>query len=414
MNILLVNHYAGGPEFGMEFRSYYLAKEWVKMGHNVTVVSGTYSHLRKKNPKINGFYQEKNNDGIKHIWIKTPSYSGNGVKRVLSMFSFVGQIILYKKRIINASNPDVVIASSTYPLDIHAVKILADKVKAKSIFEVHDLWPLTPMELGGISRNHPFIKLLQHAEDKAYKNVDSVVSILPCAKEYMVSRGMPSEKFHHVPNGVVIEDWTSNKKTLSNDHKVKLEELKNQGKFIVGYAGGHGISNSLKTLIQSSEKIAVNVAIVLVGEGPEKHNLIECEKEIGKGNVFFLPSINKFEIPSLLEMFDCCYIAASQSTLYRFGVSPNKIYDYMMAKKPIIQAINAANDIVIDADCGVSIASENTEQLVDAISTLSKLSKPELERLGLNGYKYVMEHHDYAKLAKNFLDAMFMEDTTNE
>lgn len=406
MNILLINHYSGGPEFGMEFRPYYLAQEWQKMGHNVTIVAGSFSHLRKINPNVDSSFTEQVIDGIKHIWLKTPTYDSNGIKRVLSMFTFVSKLVLNRHKIINISNPDVVIASSTYPLDIHGAKFIADKAKAKLIFEVHDLWPLTPMELGNMSPSHPFIRLLQHAEDKAYKYSNNVVSMLPCAKEHMLSRGMAPQKFHCVPNGIVIDDWKSNTHKIPQLHKETLEELKQQGKFIVGYAGGHAVSNSLMTLINASGLVTSNIAIVLVGDGAEKNNLKEQGNKKNISNVFFLPSIDKYEIPDLLSYFDCCYIAAKKSTLYRFGVSPNKVFDYMMASKPIIQAIEAGNDMVKDANCGLSIEAENSEMLAEAIITMSQTSNTEMNNMGLKGYNYVLVKHDYSKLAQDFLVAM--------
>lgn len=406
MNILLINHYSGGPEFGMEFRPYYLAQEWQKMGHNVTIVAGSFSHLRKINPSVDSSFTEQVIDGIKHIWLKTPTYDSNGIKRVFSMFSFVSKLLINRRKIIRISNPDVVIASSTYPLDIHGAKYIADKANARLIFEVHDLWPLTPMELGDMSPSHPFIRLLQHAEDKAYRCSDNIVSMLPCAQEHMLLRGMAPQKFHCVPNGIVIEDWKSDIHNIPPLHKNALEELSQSGKFIIGYAGGHAVSNSLITLINTSDLVKNDIAIVLVGDGAEKENLIQQAKKIGFGNVFFLPSIDKYEIPDLLNYFDCCYIGAKKSTLYRFGVSPNKIFDYMMAKKPIIQAIEAGNDMVKDANCGLSIGAENSKVLAEAITTMSEASVTERFDMGLKGYEYVSQKHDYSKLAKDFLVAM--------
>ncbi|MDR2407385.1 MAG: glycosyltransferase WbuB, partial [Bacteroidales bacterium] len=89
MNILLINHYAGTPELGMEFRPYYLAKEWVKQGHKVTIVAASYSHLRTKQPKISKSFDVETIEGIKYIWIKTPAYTFSGIKRFINIITFV-------------------------------------------------------------------------------------------------------------------------------------------------------------------------------------------------------------------------------------------------------------------------------------------------------------------------------------
>src|SRR5258708_35275583 len=93
------------------------------------------------------------------------------------MLAFVGKLFVHADRISREEHPDVVLCLSTYPLDIYPGARIARKTKAQLVFEVHDLWPLTPILLGGYSPNHPSIRLLQRAEDWAYKNAEVVVSI---------------------------------------------------------------------------------------------------------------------------------------------------------------------------------------------------------------------------------------------
>ena len=125
MNILLMNHYAGSTEMGMEFRPYYFAREWIKMGHQVTILAGDYSHLRIKNPEVKKDFQKQMIDGIRYYWVRTGRYEGNGVKRALTMFRFVYKLWSNKRRIVKSLKPDVVITSSTYPLDTFAGQRIA-------------------------------------------------------------------------------------------------------------------------------------------------------------------------------------------------------------------------------------------------------------------------------------------------
>ena len=94
MKILLINHYAGSPEMGMEFRPYYMAQEWIRQGHEVDIIAADYSHLRRKNPKVQRDWQIEEIDGIRYHWLRTGDYDGNGVRRALTMFRFVGKIWL--------------------------------------------------------------------------------------------------------------------------------------------------------------------------------------------------------------------------------------------------------------------------------------------------------------------------------
>jgi glycosyltransferase involved in cell wall biosynthesis len=398
MNILLINHYAGSPELGMEFRPYYMAREWVNMGHNITIVGATYSHLRKKQPE-QGIQKI---DGIAYYWLKTNSYKGNGAGRAISMFLFVFKLLLKASFFIKFCRPQVVIASSTYPLDNFAAKYIARRCRAKYIYEVHDLWPLSPVELGGMSRNHPFIRIMQLAENFAYKNCDAVVSILPNALEHMVEHGLAREKFYCIPNGIVKSDWDQHQ-PLPIEHEKLLRMLKEQ-KFIVGYTGAHGTANSLQSVIDAvAMLLKENIVLVLVGDGQEKENLISYVRKNEIENVYFLPSIAKYQIPTLLGMMDVLFIGWQRQAIYRFGISPNKLFDYMMAGKPVIQAIDAGNNLIEDSGCGFNVEPDNPEAIAKAIMQMKMMTGEELAYLGRKGNTYVLENHSLDLLSNKFI-----------
>lgn len=400
MNILLVNHYAGTPDLGMEFRPYYFAHEWQKMGHQVRIVGATYSHLRKVQPKSKG---AEIIDGIYYYWIKTITYKSNGVKRVWSMFQFVFTLMCHYKQICLEFVPDVVIASSTYPLDNYPVRKIAKHYHAKYIYEVHDLWPLSPMELGGMSKFHPFIMMMQIAENYAYKHVDAVVSILPKTEIYMRSKGLAAGKFYCIPNGIVKEDWDKPMK-LADEYSELLTHLHAEHKTIVGFTGSHGIANSLQSIIEAVGKLeSNNIVLVLVGTGQKKESLKRYVVEHGLKNVFFMPPVHKRMIPSLLAEMDILYIGWAKNPLYQYGISPNKIFDYAMAAKPIIHAVEAANDLVKDAHCGLSVEPDNINEISEAILILSRMTPSEREQLGLKGKEYVLQNHTYNILANQFI-----------
>src|SRR5690606_15881582 len=118
---------------------------------------------------------------------------------------------------------DLIIASSTYPFDTRIAAQIARKSKAKFVYEVHDLWPLTPIELSGMSRFHPYIWWMQRAENFGYKTADKVVSLLPKAADYMRQHGMAADKFVYIPNGVSVRDWQNEVSVLPEEH---LEQIK--------------------------------------------------------------------------------------------------------------------------------------------------------------------------------------------
>ncbi|WP_303840295.1 glycosyltransferase family 4 protein [Selenomonas ruminantium] len=403
MNILLINHYAGSPEYGMEYRPYYLAREWVKMGHNVTIVGANFSHLRIKQPKVN----EECIDGIRYIWLETPTYQGNGMRRIKNMLSFLWKLYSQEKQINAEHKPDVVIASSTYPLDIYPAHYIAKKYKAKLVFEVHDIWPLTPMEIGHMSKYHPFIMVMQMAENFMCKHVDKLVSILPKAEEHYLEHGLAKGKFVCVPNGIIVDGkpTDSAQNSLSQLENINaIEKEHDKGNYVLLFAGAHGTANALDTLLDASKLfVDIPVTICLMGGGQEKNRLQLRVKEEKINNVIFLNPVKKNEVANILDKADVLYIGLAKTNLFHFGISPNKMMDYMLARKPIISAIDAGNDMVTEAKCGISVPAENPAAVVDAIKKLISLSNEERLVLGKNGLAYVKVNHDYKKLAVDFI-----------
>lgn len=401
MNILLLDHYAGSPEMGMEFRPYYMAREWVKMGHNVRIVAGDYSHLRIKNPSIKKDFTTRKIDGIKYTWLITGDYEGNGVKRAFTMFRYTRKLWDNAKGLARAWKPDVVIASSTYPLDTYPAQKIAKFAGAKYIHEVHDMWPATLYEIGGMSKKHPFVVMLQAAENSAYKHCDQVVALLPDSKEYMVKHGLRPKKFHNIQNGILEEEW-QDKLPLPDEHKQLFDSL--TGKFVVLYMGGHALSNALDILIDAAKnEIDKNVAFVLVGDGVEKEKLMERVKNEQINNVYFLPPVKKTMVPSLVERADCSYMGALDSPLYRFGLCLNKMYDCMMAGKPVICAINAKNTLVEKYECGMMADPTDVNSINKCIHLIKAMPKQERNKMGMNGKNAVLENFTYKKLAEQFI-----------
>lgn len=407
MKILLINHYAGSNIHGMEYRPYYLAKEWVKNGHEVTIIGASYSHIRTIQPEFEKGWKEEHLDGIRYLWVKTPTYEGNGIKRTINMMVFVKEVYLKAANLAETYQPDTVIASSTYPLDIYPARKIAKKAHAKLIFEVHDLWPLSPMELGNMSAKHPFIMVMQKGENDAYASVDTVVSFLPKAEQHMLEHGLKPGKFRYLPNGIDVEQWESSTEKIPEEHDKMIQQLKKDGKFLVGYAGTHGIANALEYVIEAAELVKDDpIAFVMVGKGPERENLIKMAKEKDLTNIHFLPVINKKAIPDFLSKMDALYIGWRRSPLYRFGVSPNKLLDYLMAGKPIIHGIEAGNDLVAEAGAGITIEPENPKKIAKAAKEMRDYSQEALRDMGMNGKQFVINTHDYRILAQKFIQIM--------
>jgi glycosyltransferase involved in cell wall biosynthesis len=402
VNILLINHYAGSVHHGMEYRPFYLAREWVKAGHRVHILAASYSHVRSLQPPVEGARRQELIAGVTYTWFPTPTYHGNGLGRIKNIVSFLWAVWRSSQEWAQQFKPDVVIASSTYPMDIWPAQRIARQAKAKLVYEVHDLWPLSPMALGGLSKWHPFIVWVQWAEDKAYRVSDRVVSMLPKTLDYMQSRGLAPAKWSFVPNGIDLEEWTS-PSVLPSEIASLVHRLKVQGLPLVGYAGSHGLANALDTLLDAAALLKDRAVVVLAGHGPEHARLAKRAQDEGLAHVHFVGSIPKAAIPAFLQAIDMAYIGWLPNPMYRFGIAPNKLMDYMMAGKPIVHSVDAGNDLVQEAGCGQSVLPGDPAAVAEAVQALLALMPDQRAVLGQRGRTYVQKHHSYEALAASFI-----------
>jgi len=407
MNILLINHYAGSPRHGMEFRPYFLAREWVRMGHRVQIVAAGFSHVRATQPVLNGNPLDETIDGIAYRWLPAPAYVGNGVGRVGNIAAFLLRLWREAPRLARELRPEVVIASSTYPMDIWVARRIARLAGARLVHEVHDLWPASPIELSGMSPNHPFIRLCQKAEDDACRDVDVVVSMLPKVAEHMAEHGLDLRKLHIVPNGIAPEDWSGAPAPLDEGVAAHLGAQRDAGRLIVGYTGSHGLPNALDVLLDAAKLLRDEpFAFVLVGGGHEKPRLAQRVHDEGLSNVALFDPIPKAQIPALLASIDIATIGWQRQPLYRFGIAPNKLMDYMMAGRAVLHSVEAGNDPVAEAGCGLTVAPESASAVVDGLRRLAAAGADQRRAMGERGRAFVLAHHTWPALARQFIEAV--------
>jgi len=410
MNIWILNHYATPPDTAGSTRHFDFSRELVKREQKLTIFASSFNHRTKKEERLGGkqIYRRENIKGVEFIWIRTSPYKENDWRRVVNMLSYsVGVIPL---GLIVRKRPDVILASSPHPFSGLAGYILAKIKGARFIFEVRDLWPQTFVDIGGYSKKSFVVKLLQVLEKFLYRRANRIITLAPKASGYITGLGIPNSKIAYIPNGVNPELFSDTSVRLPSEMDEFILQLRSKGKVLVGYAGAHGISNALDTIIEAANLLqkegVAKIHFFLVGDGPRKEPLMYKAKSYGLGNVDFHNPIPKIVVPEFLRSIDIAVISIRKSPLYKYGISLNKLFDYMACAKPILWATDSVNNIVAEALCGVTVSPENPEEMAKAIIKLCSLSEDERRLMGKRGYDYVMKNHSVPVLASKLSEIL--------
>lgn len=371
-------------------RHYDFAKELVKRGHSVTIVASSFHYAKYQEMKEYGDseYLLEAMDGIQFVWFKTPAYFGNGIGRVINMLSYTLKALKFMPKL-SQNKPDIIVGSSVHLFAVWAAYRLSLRYKVPFIMEVRDLWPQTLIDMG-ISKWHPFILLLGVLEKYLYKKADKIISNLPHAYEY-IGQFVEKEKFVWISNGV----------DLSN---IIYTPKESNGKFVVSYTGSMGVANNLQLLLDVAKRLKdkTNIYFRIVGEGVEKGKLKVFVNENNLLNVSIENSIPKNEVTNILQNSDVLFLSLKDSPLYRFGISLNKLFDYMASGRVIIFAGNSKNNPIKDADAGYGILPNDVIGLEKTILEIYDLPQEKRDAIGQKIRKYAEDNYSIEILVDKF------------
>ena len=186
---------------------------------------------------------------------------------------------------------------------------------------------------------------------------------------------------------------------------------KHTGLFTVMYAGNHGLGNGLENIVKCAEILNnagySRIIFRLIGDGPQKEYLRRTAVEKNLSNIRFEDPVPKKDIPTVLQQADAFVMLMKDSPVFKWGISPNKLYDYLYAARPIVFAVNAYNNPVEEAKAGITVPPEDPQKLSEAVIKLYNMSYDERMQMGLNGQKYVLENHDFTALGAKLEKALF-------
>ena len=263
------------------------------------------------------------------------------------------------------NKPDIIIVSPMAPFSILPAWFLSKIYKAKLIYEVKDIWPLTLVELGGFSITHPFIKLMSWFEKFALIKSDEIVSNLQNYGRHINELGI-DRNFHWISNGVDLDDINTNIQIDMNiQNKIPINE------FIVGYIGSFGSSNAVDYLLEAIKIIdSISIKFIFLGDGDLKSNILDLAK-VDK-RIVILEKTDKYNAFEVMKKCNILFKGNPSHKLYEFGISPIKLFEYMLSGVPILHSTNVKNDIVTLSNCGISVEAQNPKEIAEGIMQLYK------------------------------------------
>lgn len=364
MHILLIHQAFAALDEPGGTRHHELARYISEGDHRVTIIASPVSYLTgvAGGARIPWVERQEGGEGVTILRAYTyPALHRSFLHRLLSFFSFMFSSFIIG---LGVRNVDLVWGTSPPIFQGLTAWMLARLKRVPFLFEVRDLWPAFAIAVG-VLRQPVLIKASQWLERFLYRHSDLLVVNSPGFIDYVRSRG--GRRVELVPNG---SDPTMFDPRADGIEFRREHELLH--KYVVLYAGAHGMSNDLDNLLDAANLLREenNIKIVLIGDGKEKPTLIRRAGDMDLGNVFFLPPLAKCDIPQALAAADACVAILRPVEMYK-TVYPNKVFDYMAAGRPVILAIGGViRDVVDGVGAGVAVPPGDAVALAAGIRRL--------------------------------------------
>lgn len=392
-HVWILNHYAQDPARPGSTRHYALARQLPGHGWKASIIAASVDHSTGEQQLVNG---QRNGiseeDGVTFCRLRTSSYVGNGLGRMRNMLQYTFAA-MHPKLGNLLEKPDAIIGSSVHPFAAWAGLRLARRFGVPFVFEVRDLWPQTLVDMGQLREGSPLTRFLRHLEKNLAREAERIIVLLPRATDYIRDLGISEDKVVWIPNGVDLDMFPPPQPPAEDDGLSLL------------YVGAHGQANGLDNLLSAmkiveQDRLADHVTLRFVGDGPMKQELQQQANDLNLRNVSFCPPIPKSEVPQLMSAasgFVLCVRDLPQ--LYRYGISMNKIFDYMAAGRPTIISTSAVNNPIAEAGAGISVPAENPQAFAEAIIKLKKMPRQERLALGAAARRNVEQNYGFRDLA---------------
>jgi glycosyltransferase involved in cell wall biosynthesis len=413
MRIWVLNHYASPPDRPTSTRHYEFGRVLAAQGHEVTIFASSFSHFSRREERLapgeRSRVQEV--DGVRFVWLRTTEYERNDRRRVVNMLSYAVRAIVAQRRM---SRPDVVVGSSVHLAAVAAAWLISLARRATFVFEVRDLWPQTLFDMGAVRERSVSARLLLRTESFLYRRASTVICLLPHAADFIAERGISRSKIVYVPNGIAdYGSMAAARPEQSADLLARIRRWHDDGRLVAGYVGSLGPANGVRDLVEAARDLRDRgegrLALVVVGDGQEKEDCQRLADRYRLENVLFWPPVPKSEVPAVLAELDVTLFCLRDLPVFRYGLSSNKLFDYLASGRPVVFASGVTDGPVHASGGGICVPAQSPERVADALVTLAGLGEAERLVIGERGRAWVYRYHGTTALASRFLQALMSD-----
>ena len=367
MHVLYYHQHFATPQGAGGTRSYEMARRLIERGHKVSMICGSYAGANTglQGKPVRGI-RKGDVDGIHVIEFCLPYSNYDGfLKRAWVFFRFAVQSSILAL----TYNYDLLFATST-PLTAGIPGIVGRLLRRKPfVFEVRDLWPELPREMGVIT-NPVILKAMDLLEWLSYHCARGCIGLSSGIIEGIKRRGIDSRNVTMIPNGCDLDLFDPEKSNPIHPEGVKKDD------FIAIFTGAHGIANGLDAVLDTALELKKHgrkdIKLVFIGDGKLKPELKQRAESEQLDNCIFLDPVPKKELARLLQGVDVGMMILANVSAFYYGTSPNKFFDYIAAGLPVLNNYPGwLANIIAENKCGVVVPPENPEAFADVLEYLA-------------------------------------------
>lgn len=412
MDIWLINHYAVPPKYYPLARQTCFARYLMAMGHTVTIFAASTVHNSNMNLITDGApWRDEVVDGVHYVYIRCMDYQGNGLKRIYNICEFAWKLPGVCRKF---PRPDAIVATSMPPTSCAMGIHLARKYGCRGVAEIADLWPESIVAYGIAGPRNPAVLALRRLEKWIYEKADDVVFTCEGGYDYIVEQGwegkIPRAKVHYINNGVDLAAFDENRARYT----VQDPDLEDPSVFKVVYTGSIRQVNHLGLLLDAAKEVTdPRVKFLIWGDGDQRAALEQRVREEGISNVVFKGKVEKKYIPSIVSRADINLAHNDPSPLFRFGISFNKLFDYLAAGKPVLCDFPCPYNPAIQCGAGISVDAPSSGKIAAAVESMSALPQETYQQY-CSAARAAAEKYDFRVLTQKLLAVIQHQEAAGE